>query len=234
MVEIKKFMLLSGKEKKLPNHVALSTSAIKSWADDKKKELKDVISRHFQLIDELIDYQVKNKIRVLTINLTDSSSEVVSATKDYFIKLCDDERVNKNQMRVFVIGQWYGLDSELSDIFKLSMEKTKIYDNFFLNFCVNYDGREELLGSLRIMNRKLSAGKLKEEQISETLIKENLYSSYFPPPELIIETSKSYSGLLLWDSKGALLYFSEKRWPLFDLGDFEEAINFYDGHATNE
>jgi undecaprenyl diphosphate synthase len=232
MVEISR--LLGGREKRLPLHIAISASGIKSWADARKKDLNESIAQHFLLIDELIDYQLKNKIRVLTINITDHSSELIEASKIYFSKVSDDERINKNQVRIFVIGQWYDLDPDLCDTFKLVMEKTKLYDNFFLNFCINYDGREELLGSIRIMNRKLFSGKLKEEDISESIIKENLYSSYFPPPELIIETGRTYSGLLLWDVKGSLIYFSEKRWPQFGIDEIEEAISFYDSHATKE
>jgi undecaprenyl diphosphate synthase len=234
MVEFAKFITLGGKQKKLPLHVAIGTTSVKGWCEEKKRDLQEGISKHFKVLDEIIDYQIKNKIRVITLSLPDNSPEMLAASKEYFAKLYQDERIIKNQVRLFVIGQWYDLDIELSDIFKEMMDKTKMFDNFFLNLCVNYDGREELLGALRIINRKLSAGKVKEEELSENLIKENLYSSYFPPPELIVETSSSYSGLLLWDSKGAIFYFSERKWPLFDMNEFEEAISFYDQEATKD
>ena len=228
MIDFPKIINLGGKPKRLPMHVAVSTGSLKAWCEANKKEMPEAIAMHSEGIDELFNYQLKSQIRVMTINVQDSSPEAMASLRDYFRKLCDDERVNKNQVRIFVIGQWYELDPELSDLFKLAMEKTKLYDNFFLNFCINYDGREELLGATRLIVRKILAGKLAESDLTEQVIKENLYNSYFPPPELIVETGNSYAGTLLWDSKGSVVYFSEKSWPLLGRKDMDEAINFYD------
>lgn len=237
MVEIsrlQKFITLGGKQKNLPMHIAIGTGPVKAWAEDKKKDAAEAIKSHFAVIDELIDFQLKNQVRVLTINLVDESPEMIAALKEYFSGLHLDERINKNQVRVFVIGQWYELDADLSDMFKLAMEKTMLYDNFFLNFCVKYSGREEVMGSLRLMARKVFSGKMKEDEIQEGQVKENLYSSYFPPPELIIECSRAYSGTLLWDSPGAVIYFTEKRWPVFDKRDLDEAVSFYDRNINKD
>jgi len=238
MIEISKsfpkFITMGGKQKKLPMHLAVSTSSVKEWAEENKKEYSEAIKRHFSAIDELIDYQLKNQIRVLTITLIDTSPEMVEALKEYFTKIHLDERINKNQMRVFVMGQWYELDTDLSDMFKLAMEKTRLYDNFFLNFCIKYSGREELLGSLRLMVRKILSGKLKEEDLTEDMIKENIYSSYFPPPELILECMPAYSGTLLWDSKGAVIKFAESKWPALEKRELDDAVSFYDRNINKD
>ena len=137
-------------------------------------------------------------------------------------------------MRVFIIGRWYDIDSELADTLKLLMEKTKEYDKFFLNFCINYDGQEELLGSIRLIVRKILADKLKEEDLTSQVIKENLYTSYFPPPELIIEPGQKYSGILLWDAKGALIYFTREPWMLFSKKEYDKAISFFNKEADKQ
>ncbi len=235
MVELPKGLFQGiGSRSKKPVHAVINASGVKDWADDKKKEMKEAVCKHMELLDELIDLQIKNEIRVLTVNLGESEPEILSSLRDFFRKLTEDERIHKNQMRIFIIGQWYGVDSDLSDAFKDAMERTKFYDKHFLNFCFKYDGQEELLGAIRLIVRKILADKLKEEDLSFEVIKENLYSSFFPPPELIIETTPAYSGTLLWDSKGALIYFTRKNWLLFDKKEMDDALSFYSKTIKDE
>ncbi|MFH0869803.1 MAG: undecaprenyl diphosphate synthase family protein [archaeon] len=227
MVEIPILSNLTAKGKKNPIHIAINSCGVKSWAEEHKKDLAEAIKQHISLLNEVIDYQLKYENRVLSIGLSDTDLEIIPAMKDFFRKLINDERIHKNQMRVFIIGQWFEMDMELTELFKDIMEKTKNYDNFFLNFCIRYDGQEEILGAIRLMIRKIMASKMKEEDITPALIKENLYSSYFPPPQLIIETSCTYSGLLLWDAKGAIIYSTDNDWLDFGKREYEKAIDFF-------
>jgi len=235
MVDIPKVIprIPSGKSKTELIHIAINTGEIKEWAEDNKKELSEAVKKHLSLLDELVNLQLKHKNRVLTINLSEHES-MLSDLKDFFNHLLNDERIHNNQIRVFIIGQWFELDSELTDIFKELMDKTKNYDQFFLNFCINYDGQEEVLGAIRLIVRKILADKLREDELSTEVIKENVYTSYFPPPQLIIETNWKYSGLLLWDSKGALIYFTKRPWLQFEKRYYEKAIRFYNKELDKE
>jgi undecaprenyl diphosphate synthase len=239
MVELTKSILsglsgLSLLRSKKPLHVAVNTCSLKEWADDSKKEFSEAVKKHIEKLDELIDLQLKNDIKILTINLNDYEPEAIIALREFFEKLLNDERINNNQIRVFVIGQWYGIDNELSERFKELMEKTKDYDKSFLNFCIKYDGQEEILGAVRLMVRKILSEKMKEEDLTTAMIKENLYSSYFPPPQLIIEPSGAYSGLLLWDAKGAIIYNTDDCWLSLDKKEFDKAISFYAKNVREE
>jgi undecaprenyl diphosphate synthase len=221
------------KPRKSPIHIAVNTEGIKSWSEENKKEFAQAVKMHLTLLDELVDSQLKNENKILTINLKEHEG-MVEDLKEFFKHLTNDERIHKNKVRVFVIGQWYEMDSELSDIFKELMDKTKDYDQFFLNFCINYDGQEELLGAIRLIVRKILSEKLKEEELTNDVIKQNIYTSYFPPPELIIEPGMKYSGILLWDSKGALIYFTRKPWLEFEKKEYDKAIMFYNKEAEKE
>nr|MCK4930376.1 undecaprenyl diphosphate synthase family protein [Nanoarchaeota archaeon] len=232
MVDIPK-VIPSIKPKKAPIHIAISTGGVKSWSNENKKEFSLAVKKHLELLDELVDLQLKHQNRVLTINLVEYE-DMIDDLKEFFNHLINDERIHKNQVRVFIIGQWYELDSELREVFKELIEKTKDYDKFFLNFCVNYDGQEEVLGAIRLIVRKILADKLREEDLTNEIIKQNIYTSYFPPPKLIIETGWKYSGLLLWDSKGALIYFTKKSWMLFEKKYYEKAIRFYNKEMDKE
>jgi len=214
------------KSKKGPMHIAVNTEGIKNWSEENKKELIQAVNKHLELLDELVDMQIKNETQVLTINLSEHEG-MIDNLNEFFKHLINDERIHKNKIRVFIIGQWYELDSELRETFKELMEKTKDYNQYFLNFCIRYDGQEELLGAIRLIVRKILSEKMKEEELTSQVIKENLYSSYFPPPQLIIEPGMKYSGIMLWDSKGALIYFTRQPWLDFDKKEFDKAISFY-------
>jgi undecaprenyl diphosphate synthase len=217
------------KQKKVPTHIAVNTCGIKSWAEEEKKEFIVAVKKHLELLDELVDLQIKNQNRVLTINLSEYEG-MVDDLREFFNHLINDPRIHENQVRVFVIGRWYEIDSELADTFRQLIDKTKDYDKFFLNFCINYDGQEEVLGAIRLIVRKILAEKLKEEDLTSAIVKENTYTSYFPPPELIIEPGMKYSGIMLW-SKGALIYFTNEPWLCFEKKEYEKAIDFYNKEA---
>ena len=171
-------------------------------------------------------YQIKQEIPVLTINISSETDEEIAELTKYFKELEKDEDIHKNKVRVFIIGRWFDLETELKESFKKIMEETKDYDSLFLNFCVKYDGQEEVLGVIKLLARKAMIGKVELEDLNKQQVKENLYTSYFTPPEIIIEPSKKYSGLLLWDSKYAKIYQTKKHWLDLTTFDINKAIDW--------
>lgn len=214
------------KQKKKPLHIAINGSDIKGWAEKNNKSEKDAVIKHIEQIRTFINYQIKNSIPILTLHISaDSDLEFAELTK-MFRELVDNEDIHKNKVRVFIIGQWFDLDMNLSDAFKKIMEETKDYDNLFLNICVKYDGQEEVLGVIKLLATKAKLGKVELDELNTDMVKENLYTSYFTPPEIIIEPSKVYSGLLLWDSKGAKIFQTRKPWLDLTTSDVESAITW--------
>jgi undecaprenyl diphosphate synthase len=213
------------KPKKVPLHIAINASGLKEW-QEKNQGQQGAAKKYVELLDELMGIQQKLNFPILTINLDQAMIENLEELKGFFTKLSQDESVHKNQTRIFILGKWYDLDPELVETLKKVMDETKDYDKFFVNFCLSYDGQEEIIAATRLLARKVAAGKMEAAAIDKTSIKENLYSSYFTPPDLIIECLKTYSGLLLWDSKGACIYFANKPCLEFTKKDFEAAINF--------
>ena len=97
---------------------------------------------------------------------------------------------------------------------------------FFLNFCLNYDGQEELVDALKLINRQVLAGKLSPENITGDTIKENLYTSYFISPDLMIKNSESrMDTFFLWDCVGAKRHFTGQDFPEFSKSDFEKVLS---------
>jgi undecaprenyl diphosphate synthase len=82
---------------------------------------------------------------------------------------------------------------------------------------------------MRDLAKNVKSGELNPEDITEELIGAHLCSSNIPDPELLIRTSGELriSNFLLWQMAYTELYFTNKLWPDFNKGDFDEAIIAY-------
>ncbi len=211
----------------MPKHLAVNATRISEWSKKKGKPLDEAASKSVERLNEFIDFQLKKDIPILTLNLSSKTEEEIAALNKFFRDLASDARITSKKVRVYVIGDWYDIDPELTDSIHNLMEKTKDYDAYFLCFCLKYDGQKELLAGVKLLAKKAVLEKISVDDLTLDLLKENLPTSYFIPPEIIIETEKSYSGLLLWDSKGALIYYAEKMWLDFERKDLEKAIDYF-------
>ena len=133
------------------------------------------------------------------------------------------------QVKVSVIGQWYDLPGRAVEPIKKVIDDTQDYDRFFVNFCINYSGQEEMVSAFRLIAKKLEMRKLDSDMISGELVKEHLHTSYFIPPDLIliVRPRPSLDGFLLWDSPKAFLYLVNKSWDAFKTVDLIKGIKAY-------
>lgn len=164
--------------------------------------------------------------------LADRQPSDFSASMDslsqFFHELTNWGYLQKNQVKVSVLGRWYDLPGRVVDRIKECIEETKDYDKFFLNLCVNYDGQEEIVAACQLVAMQVKAGKIDPPSITREIVKENLYSSYFIPPDLILKAGNLVlPSLFLWDSPNAVIFFPGKDWQLLGPADFEKALDYY-------
>lgn len=134
-----------------------------------------------------------------------------------FKRLKNDARIEKEGIRVNIIGRIYLLPEDLQDLFREIMEKTKNNSKFILNFAIAYGGREELIDAV---NKAIENG----EKVDEESFKQYLYTT--DEPDLIIRTGgeKRTSNFLLWQSSYSEWFFLEKTWPEFEKEDLIQVI----------
>lgn len=236
MLERFKLLLkLEEKEGKLKplRHVVITTNGIINWAAENNKEARESYKKGFEVIKDIIAAQIELDIPIITISLLPSelrNNENFSVFLDelvpFFEQLKQDDAIHKNKVKISALGKWYDLPSRGIDAVKAAIQDTKDYDCFFLNFCINYNGQEEIIDACKLIGRQIKAGKIDIDSINKDIIKENIYTSYFLPPSLIIKNGKkkSISGTLLWDSAYAELHFTNKYFPDFKRSDFLKAI----------
>ncbi|MBW3010943.1 undecaprenyl diphosphate synthase family protein [Candidatus Woesearchaeota archaeon] len=170
----------------------------------------DRLDLSFPRLIELINYQVQNAIPVLTVGFhKDTMNEKLA---EFFKFYLNKSFLKENKIKVSFLGKWYDLPSVLVEEFKEILDLTKEFDAYFLNFVINYDGQREIVDACQILARQIVADKIDIENISESAIKENIYSSYFVPPDIIIKTGdqNKLDGFLLWDSKDSRIIFTNR------------------------
>ena len=202
-----------------PKHVAVLCRGSAAWALKKKKNVYDGYRKAFTNISDMIELQIKKNVKIFTfyimpvnVQAPDDYSVLVDELSSFLNEFNKMELIHKNKIKVSVLGKWYNLPSRLIDAIKNTIDATKDYDSYFVNFCINYDGQEEIVDACKMIARRVKLGKFDAEAITKETIKDDLYSSYFLPPDKIFVTGEkcSLNGSLLWDSVNAEIIFLKK------------------------
>lgn len=206
-----------------PKHIIINT--VTKVNDPNQK--KEIDTKKLSVVLDIIKSQVELNIPIITISLGTQNDILDEDLLYEFLDVELKKYVNQNKMRTSFIGKWYSLTGMTVEAIKRIVDSTKDYDNFFLNFCVNYDGQEEIADACKVILMKSFDNKLDPYSISKDMIKENIYSSYFIPADLIIELTNNFSATFLWDSKNARIFFANKNFEDFTKADLMKGIEYY-------
>jgi undecaprenyl diphosphate synthase len=225
-----------GTIKNMIRHLALTMQGMEKWAEQKKVPLQEAYNKSFTILKEVIELQVKNDIPILTVYVLpeqlkkeDQFSIFLDELISFLNSIKSSSLLHDNKVKISALGKWYDIPGRAVDVIKGVMEDTKDYDRFFVNLCINYNGREEIVDACKMIGRQIKAGKLDVDAITKNTLKENVYSSYFLPPDLLIKNGKimQTTAFLLWDMPYAVVYFTKKYFPEFTKSDFSKAFEFY-------
>jgi len=206
-----------------PKHIAFTTVGLKHQPD-----------QGFQVISQLIDQQIIHQIPVLTFHIThrsDPDPETLMALNKFLESEEFRNKVDQNKIKITALGKWYSLPSQTLEAVKNIIDETKDYDNYFLNLCLNYSGQEEIVDACKLIIKQILSNKLSESSITKETVKENIYTSYFIPPDIIVKSGleQKQTSFLLWDSVGTKLFFTKKPFPEFTVEDLnlilEQSLN---------
>ena len=146
-----------------------------------------------------------------------------------YLKTCR-KTASKNNMRVRVIGDRRGLDSDIVETIADLEEYTKAFDGLNFTIALNYGSRDELVRAINRIEKDRREGKLDAgEDISESLISSYLDTFDIPDPDLLIRTSgeQRLSNFLLWQCAYTEFYFADVHWPDFDENELKKAVEAY-------
>jgi len=144
-------------------------------------------------------------------------AELMALPKRYFES--DIARLEREGVRVRVIGRREGLSSELVRLVEGAQARTDHNRAFNLNIAFNYGGQADITDAARAFAEDVAAGRRKPEDLDETLFGSLLVTAGSPPPDVIVRPSgeQRLSNFLLWEAAYAELVFQDVLWP--DYGE---------------
>ncbi|WP_374470584.1 polyprenyl diphosphate synthase [Phenylobacterium sp.] len=205
-----------------PLHVAIVMDGNGRWA--KKRGLPRTLG-HRAGVDALkrtVSAAAELNVRWLTVfgfsteNWSRPASEVselMALPKRYFES--DIARLEREGVRVRVIGRREGLSAELVRIIEDAQARTAHNDRFFLNIAFNYGGQADITEAARRFAEEVAAGRARPSDLTEQVFAGHLATAGSPPPDLIIRPSgeQRLSNFLLWEAAYAELVFQDVLWP---------------------
>ncbi|HME86862.1 MAG TPA: undecaprenyl diphosphate synthase family protein [Candidatus Nanoarchaeia archaeon] len=201
-----------------PQHLAFVCTDPFSWSFKKKKKPYEGCRKTFAKILEVVSMQVKQNIPITTyyvmkpMEISPQRTLLLDELHAFLLELSENPLLHEHKIKISILGKWYDLPSKLIDVIKTLIDDTKEYDEYFVNFCINYDGHEEIVDACKMVARRVKLGRIAVEAVNTDSIKDDLYSSYFLPPDVIFIPGdrKRLESFLLWDSVDATLAFVEK------------------------
>ena len=128
--------------------------------------------------------------------------------------------------RLRVIGRPTGVPLPVRRGIDHVVHETKTNTGLTLLMAFNYGGRDELLDAFRTLARRVRAGDLEPDAISEADVGQALYTEGIPDPDLLIRTSGEMriSNFLLWQIAYTELWMTSTLWPDFGPCDLYRAV----------
>lgn len=135
------------------------------------------------------------------------------------------KELHENNVRIKTIGDITKLPKKPYEELQKAIEKTKNNTGVTLTLALNYGFRDDLSHAIKtIIDEKIPS-----EKIDKYTIKNYLYTSYMPDPDLIIRTSGEIrlSNFMMYEASYSEFYFCDTLWPDFDGEELCKAIHTY-------
>ena len=141
----------------------------------------------------------------------------------------DLDRLVKEGVRVRVIGERSGLQSDIGEIIADAEAKTRHNDKLNLTIAFNYGGRDEIARAARRLAEDVALGKVAPIEVTPGRFESYLDTADLPPPDLLVRTSGELrlSNFMLWQAAYSELVFTDVLWPDFGKEALEAAIETY-------
>ena len=144
-------------------------------------------------------------------------AELMALPKRYFES--DIARLEREGVRVRVIGRREGLSGDLVRMIEDAEARTADNRTFYLNVAFNYGGQADIADAARRFAEEVAAGRARPSDLTEGRFGSLLATADLPPPDLIVRPSgeQRLSNFLLWEAAYAEFVFQDVLWP--DYGE---------------
>ncbi|MBI2204127.1 MAG: isoprenyl transferase [Candidatus Rokubacteria bacterium] len=139
----------------------------------------------------------------------------------------------ERNVRLRIIGRADGVPAPVQRGIDRVVNGTANNTGLQLFMAFNYGGRDELLDAFRALARRVAAGELTPDEITEAHVTRALYTKDVPDPDLLIRTSGEMrvSNFLLWQIAYTELWITPTLWPEFGAADLYRAVADFQGRV---
>jgi len=219
---------------RIPRHLAIIMDGNGRWAE--QRHLPRIVGhqRGVETVRSIVEECCQLNVPYLTLYAFSSENwgrpeTEVNALMELLARFLQAElqRMASLQIRLHVIGEIDRLPPGVQTILTDAMEQTKQHNGLVLTLALSYGARNELVRSCRQLADDVAAGRLKPEEIDESLLCNHLDTRGMPDPDFLIRTSGEMriSNFLLWQLAYTELYFTEVLWPEFSIDELHQALN---------
>jgi undecaprenyl diphosphate synthase len=177
-------------------------------------------------LENIIEETIKQNIRYLTL-YTFSTENWKRPKKeiDFLFSLLENflskkiDALLKKDIKLKILGKKEKFTKKLQKLLKESETKTFNNKKLQINLALNYGSKEELINSIKLINRK-------KNKVNEKNIENNLYTKGIPNPDILIRTgdTQRLSNFLLWQLAYTEIFFEKKLWPVFNKNDYKKIL----------
>ncbi|GAC14360.1 polyprenyl diphosphate synthase [Aliiglaciecola lipolytica] len=220
----------------IPKHVAIIMDGNGRWAKKKGKIRTFGHKAGVESVRSAVRFARQNGIESLTLFAFSSENwnrpaEEVGVLMDLFNFVLNSEakKLNKNDVRLKVIGDTSRFDSKLVEKINKAEQLTENNNALILNIAANYGGRWDILNAAKSFAKQAAAGSLDVDNAEEADLNQFMSLAEQPELDLLIRTGGEHriSNFLMWQCAYAELYFTDTLWPDFDEQAFQLAVNDY-------
>ena len=220
----------------LPKHVGIIMDGNGRWAKKRGLPRKAGHTEGARTFRKITRYCSEIGIQYLTVYAfstenwrrpEDEVGALMKLFKSYLEEAIRDFK--DDDIVVRFIGDKNGFSPELRELMDENEECSRERQGMVLNIAMNYGSRDEIVRAVRAIAADVRDGRLSEDEITEQLVSDRLYTAGQPDPDLIIRPSGEYriSNFLLWQSAYTEFVIMNKLWPDFQKEDLDEALRIY-------
>ena len=220
----------------LPKHVAIIMDGNGRWAKSRGEERTFGHKNAIKAVRDVVN--ACNEIHIPYLTLYTFSSENWKRPNDEVntlmsliseTLLLEAEEIFSKGLRLHVIGDIEKLPELVREQMQQLVNITKDNTRGNLILALSYGSQSEILNAVKKISSKVKSGELNEDEITEEVFENYLYTKDLPPVDLLIRTSGEVriSNFLLWQIAYAELQFLDILWPDFGREDFFKCIYDY-------
>ena len=220
----------------IPQHIAIIMDGNGRWAKQRGKDRSEGHFAGMMALKQTVMAAAQKGVKWLTVYAFSTENwgrpqAEVDALMDLVCKGVEMNaaELRENGVRVQIIGERSRFCDSVKEAINRIESTTAEGEKMTLVLALNYSSRSELTMAVQQIARRVAAGELQADAISEQTISQSLYTAAMPDPDLIIRTSGEYrlSNFLMWQASYAEFYFTDTLWPDFGEEELTKAIEAF-------